>query len=64
MLAATNDKKRSKEDRSVCQREREEEIHRKVDIYINRMREEVSTADKVKVLQEEMRKKREEDRSV
>ena len=64
VLAAANDKKRSEEDRAVWQREREEEIHRKVDICINRLREAVSAADKAKSLLEEMCKKREEDRAV
>jgi hypothetical protein len=64
VLAAANDKKRSEEDRAVWQREREEEMHRKVDICINRLREEVSAVDKAKALLEEMRKRREEDRVV
>ena len=64
VMAAANDKKRSEEDRSVWQREMEEEMHRKVDICIDRLREEVSVADKTKALLEEMHKRREEDRTV
>jgi DNA-binding response OmpR family regulator len=63
VLAAANDKKRSEEDRAVWQRERKEEMHRKVDTFINRLRKEVSAADKAKALLEVMHKRQEEDRA-